>query len=167
MIAADRDYNKSNFRFVIQPNCSLSWTGALTCFAGISLVALTIAAMFALKGAWMVLPFAGLEIAGLAVGLYLTACKNAEREVITIMDDVVRIETGRYHPRQMQELPRAWARVELIENASSWYPSRLTIRSAGQVVEIGAKLNDEERAQLAREIRSGLEQKELVHGFVL
>ena len=94
MIAADRDYAKSNFRFVIQPNCSLSWKGALTCFRGIALVAFTIAAMFALKGAWLILPFAGLEIVLLGIALYVTACKSAEREVVLISGNVIRIERG-------------------------------------------------------------------------
>ena len=167
MIAAERDYNKSNVRFVIQPNCSISWTGTRICFAGISLVAFVIAAMFAFKGAWLILPFAGLEIVALGIGLYLTACKNKEREIVSILDDVVRIERGRYYPRQVHELTRAWTRVELQETRQSWYPSRLTMRCGGQIVEVGAKLNEEERVQLAREIRSGLQPKEFLQGFAL
>jgi uncharacterized membrane protein len=167
MIVADQKDRESNFYLIIRPNCSLTWRGTLTYFAGISLVALTIALMFSLKGAWMILPFAGIEIMVLAICLYITACKSTEREVISINDEVIRIERGRYQPRDTMELTRVWAQVELHRNQPGWYPSRLTIRSCGKEVEVGAHLGEEEREQLARELRSRLKTQELKNSFVL
>ena len=101
----------------------------------------------------MVLPFAGLEMGVLGVCLYLGARRCAVCEVISIRDDVVEIQKGRRAPVQVCRFQRAWARVNMWRPVSGWLPSRLTIRSHGREVEIGADLNEDERESLARELR--------------
>lgn len=125
-------------------------------YAGIAAVGLTLAFLFALAGAWMVLPFAGLELVALGLGLHVCAVRGLEREVISIQGGTVAIERGRYAPRERWELPRNWARVDLQPPPRRGYPSRLMIRSHGRTVEVGARLVDEERARLARALRQGL-----------
>lgn len=156
MIAAENDYDQSNCRFIIRPNCSLTWRGTLLFYGGVSVVAMTIAIMFALKGIWMILPFAGIEIIALGACLYICACKTSECEVVHIQKDIVRVERGRNRPHHQVEFLRAWARVDLKTHQQPWYPSRLTIRSMGKEVEIGARINEEERLQLANELRQKL-----------
>jgi len=67
--------------FIVRPNCALSWrTTKLVllffagCFAALS-------AYFAAVGAWLVLPFAGLELAVLVAGFYLSALAGHACEV--------------------------------------------------------------------------------------
>ena len=48
-------------------HCSISPAGLLWAFAGLAAVTLAIAAGFAFMGAWLILPFAGLEVLALAV----------------------------------------------------------------------------------------------------
>ena len=156
MIAAENDFDQSNCRFIIRPNCSLTWRGTMLFYGGVSVVAMTIAIMFALKGIWLILPFAGIELIALGACLYITSCKASECEVVHIQQDIVRVERGRFRPHHQVEFLRAWARVDLKTHQQAWYPSRLTIRSMGKEVEIGARLNEEERLQLARELRQRL-----------
>jgi uncharacterized membrane protein len=153
MVAAQCNACGSKWHFVIRPNCSLSWRGMIWVFAGISGVALATAVGFAMLGAWLVLPFAGLELLALAIGFYHCARRGAEREVIAIQGDTISIERGRYRPHQRYEFSRAWAQVYLKKARPRSYPSRLTIRSHGREVEIGAFLVEEEREWLARELR--------------
>ncbi len=54
-------------------NCSISPAGLLGVFAALSAVALTIGIGFAVAGAWLILPFAGLEVAGLALAFLMYA----------------------------------------------------------------------------------------------
>lgn len=122
-------------------------------FAGMCAVSFGIAAGFALIGAWLILPFAGLEMVVLGVGLYLGACRSAACEVVSIHDDVVEIQKGRRAPVQVCRFQRAWARVNMWRPVGGWLPSRLTIRSQGREVEIGADLNEDERESLARDLR--------------
>ncbi len=153
--SADQDHDKPDIRFVIRPNCSLSWNGALVFFAGMFTVSMTIAIVFAFMGAWMVLPFAGLEMLVLWIGLYLCAKRTRECEVVAVHHDRVEVQKGRVTPRQTFCFQRAWARVALY-HPGSWYPSRLSIRAHGRDVVIGGCLNDDERRLLAKELTRAL-----------
>lgn len=122
-------------------------------FAGMCFVSFGIATACTLMGAWPVLPFAGLEMLVLGICLYLTARRGALCEVVSIHDDVIEIQRGRSAPVQVCSFQRAWARVVMWRPRSGWLPSRLTIRSHGREVEIGAELNEDEKESLARELR--------------
>ena len=155
MVAAYHDAGTPNYRFVIRPNCSLSWKGAQLFFAGMCAVSFGIAIGFTMMGAWLVLPFAGLEMGVLGVCLYLGACRSAASEVVSIRDDIVEIQIrkrGRA-PLRVCHFQRTWARVNMWRPVNGWLPSRLTIRSHGREMEIGADLNEDERESLARELR--------------
>lgn len=156
MVVAQHDADQPNCSFVIRPNRSLSWRGAQLVFAGMCFVSFGIATACTLMGAWPVLPFAGLEMLILGAGLYLTARRSALCEVVSIHDDVIEIQRGRRAPVPVCSFQRAWARVVMWRPRSGWLPSRLTIRSHGREVEIGAALNEDEREILARELRRAI-----------
>ena len=142
-------------RFVIRPNRSLSWRGNMT-FIGVMGVLLSAIAMtFALRGAWPVLPFAGLELAALAAGLYWVARRLSLREVITVDEGHVTVERGRRRPQLEVRLPRPWVRVEL-ERAGVLGPRRLLLRCHGRALEIGALLPERERERLAARLRAAI-----------
>ena len=61
----------SGFSLLLKRNCSISPSGSMLVFGMIAVVTLGIAAVFAALGAWLVLPFAGIEIVGLAVAFAL------------------------------------------------------------------------------------------------
>jgi uncharacterized membrane protein len=128
----------------------------LVFYAGICTVSLTISAGFALMGAWLILPFAGLEMLALGIALYLSAVRAAQREVISIDKNIVEISRGRYRPEQSCRFQRAWVRISFRPTASDWHRNRLTIGSHGREVEVGAMLSNNERESLARELRRAI-----------
>jgi len=142
--------------FILRPNRSLTWRQNVWVFGFFCLVTLAIALPLAAMGFWLVLPFAGLELLAVGTGLYLVTCRCHEREVICIAADSIRIERGRLRPQQRWVLSRTWARVELQDCPRHWYPSRLLIRAHNRTVEIGRFLAEEERHQLARELKARL-----------
>ena len=139
--------------WVIRPNQSLSWRGAVRIYTVIALCCLGIGIAFALHGYWPVLPFAGFEVIVLGIAFYLCLLRSQLREVITVNAEVVIVEKGRHQPQEHWECPRAWARVALEHSPIAWYPMRLTIAFQGRQVEIGRFLNDEERRVLAAELQ--------------
>lgn len=153
MVAAQCDANLAECYVLIRPNCSLTWRGSVLVFCGIFSISMTIALGFLWQGLWLVLPFAGLEMLALAIGLYLGALRVNEREVIRIEGDTVAIERGRRQCREVIRFPRGWARVELARAPRAGHPSRLLIRSHGRSQEIGHCLNDNERDRLAADLR--------------
>jgi uncharacterized membrane protein len=67
-------------RLILKRNCSMSPAGLAMAFAALAAVALTIGVGFAVVGAWLVLPFAGLEVLMLAVAFFVYA-RRAGAEV--------------------------------------------------------------------------------------
>lgn len=127
---------------------------------GTSAVTLSIALVFALKGYWMILPFAGLELAALAVCFYLVANSARRRQVVSITDALVTVEKGelrrgnaRGGPDSRAEFPRCWTRVELSGSPHSRFARQLWIGAYGRRVELAEFLPDHEKLGLERQLR--------------
>jgi uncharacterized membrane protein len=144
--------------YILRPDRSLDWRGNLRFYGLISLVSLCIACWFTWLGAWIVLPFAGLELLALGFALYLVSMQGLDMETIRIQGDRLEICKGRRQIESTRCLQRCWARVRLEPAAHTWYPSRLMIRSHGKGTEIGSFLGSEEKEKLARELIHSLRQ---------
>jgi len=142
----------TDYQWVIRPNQSLSWRGALRLYAIISFCCLGIGIAYALHGFWPVLPYTGLVVVVLGSAFYLVLSRSQMREVISVNVEVVRVEKGRRKPQEHWECPRAWARISLERSPIAWYPKRLAIAFQGKQVVIGRFLNEEERSALAVEL---------------
>lgn len=134
---------------VIEPNQSMSWQTLVSLYLLMVFVSLVIGLAYFHIGLTLVLPFCGLEMLALGAALYVTSWRGSIREVVTVDEKSVAIESGRDKPIERHEFQRPWTRVILERSAGSWYPSRLLIRSHGRQVEIGSFLNEEERRGLA------------------
>jgi uncharacterized membrane protein len=151
MVATERKQGGS-VTYVLRPDRSLSWRGNLQFLGLISVVSLSIAGWFTWHGAWLILPFAGLELAALGTALYLVSVRGLDVETVLIDGDRLEICKGRWQIESKTCLQRCWAQVKLVPARHHWYPSRLMIRSHGKVTEIGSFLADDEKQHLAREL---------------
>ena len=138
---------------VLRPNGSLNPRQGFALLAFCALLMGAIGGVFAALGAWLVLPFSGLEWLLLAFCLHLSRKRSMEREVITITDAVVQVEKGRKIPRQTYRFQRAWVTLDWSESTVRGRPSRLSLRLHGKEVEIGRFLVESERQALARQLR--------------
>lgn len=148
-MAVFQEQDGCRYRFVVSPNCAMSWrsTKYLIWFFAACLAA--VGAYFASLGAWLVLPFAGLELLVLVAGFYLNALAGHTREVIEIEGPVVRVFRGRRDLDLVASFPANWTRVALWRDPRGWYPSRLVLRCHGRRLEIAAKVVEAEREELA------------------
>jgi uncharacterized membrane protein len=140
-------------RIEISPHCSLSTRGAWGFFAGVCVGSFAVAGFVAAQGFWPVLPFAGLEMALLGWALYVSMQRRFQRQAITITESDVQVEQSDLRQTQRVVFPRYWARVRIREAHSPLHPSRLTIESHGRSLEFGQFLNEQERRDLARQLR--------------
>jgi len=142
-------------RLVIGPNASLSEGQAWIFLATMAAVAFGIAAVFASRGFWPILPFAGLEIGALGLALWVTQRRNRYREVISVTDAEIVIDVGLVGQGAQTriEMPRAWASVRIEPGPYRNSSTQLSLEYCGQRVRIGACLTDEERARLAQRLR--------------
>ncbi|MET0090479.1 MAG: DUF2244 domain-containing protein [Candidatus Thiodiazotropha sp.] len=136
---------------ILEPNRNLSWQQSrwLILFFG-ACIAL-VSGYFASLGAWLVLPFAGLEILVIGGAIYHQSCYAHRRQTIRI--DRQRIEIfDKPLQRLPKSFPRAWSQIVQTRDPRGWYPSRLLIGAHGEFVEIGKHLLEEEREQLALQL---------------
>lgn len=147
-------------RVVIRPNRSSSWRQSMMFLAAIAVPLLLISVVLAAKGFWPILPFAGLELAGLFACIYVVSHAARRCEVVSISESLVRVEKGRERgrcpgkggPEQCVDFARGWVRVELVSSRDRWYPRRLWIGASGRRIEVGGFLADEEKAELAAQL---------------
>ncbi|HOY70863.1 MAG TPA: DUF2244 domain-containing protein [Methylotenera sp.] len=142
---------------VARPNNSLSAKDNVFLLLAIAIVSLMIALSFALIGAWLVLPFAGLEILAFAYAFNYIYVHSNDFESITIQNDSVVVEKRSDKKVTKTVFQRYWAQVSVRNvdgNGGLAGKTSLYISSHGKEVEFGGNLiNDEQRIELALAIK--------------
>ena len=136
----------------LAPHCSLTPRGAALFFGLVCLLTSGIAAVFTVLGFWPVLPFAGAEMLLLAWALKTSMDRRLERESIDISETEIIVERSRGTPQRVV-FPRHWALVKIRRPKSPLHRGQLVIESHGRAHEVGKFLTEEERRQLAAELR--------------
>jgi uncharacterized membrane protein len=135
----------------LAPHCSLSPRGALLFFGSVCLPTFGVASVATWLGFWPVLPFAGAEMLLLAWALHSNMQRRHEREHIEVTECEITIEYA--IPRRRVVFPRHWAQVKIRRPKSPLHRGQLVIESHGRVHEVGKFLTEEERRQLAADLR--------------
>lgn len=138
----------------IRPNRSLSVAGVTVLFVALSALALTVGIGFALAGAWMVLPFAALEV--LIVGLL---CRWFYRhiddcELVVVERDRVKVVKRSGTRVSRDEFPRYWVRVISERERDKPGLTRLRLGSHGRFVTLAEGVNGADRETVARELQA-------------
>ena len=142
---------KAAYALTARRNNSLSSFNRLFAFGFIALVSLGIAVAFACLGAWLILPFAGVEL--LVLGWAFRFCERHARdyERLTINDDVLQIEVAQAGRVRRFEFNRWWAQVI---SEREWPGRRLALRSHGRQIEFGRYLTPDQRRMVAGDLKS-------------
>ena len=164
MVISENSPRDKVSRVVIRPNRSLSWRQSMMFLGAIAVPLLLVSVVLASRGLWLVLPFAGMELAALFAAIYVVSHAAQRCEVVSIGESMVTIEKGRDRgrhpekggPEQRVEFARGWVKVELSPSTGRWYPKRLWIGASGRRVEIAEFLVEEEKTELAAELHKML-----------
>ena len=146
---------KAVFTFVARRNNSLSSGGRFLVLGSLAVVVLAIALGFAFHGAWLILPFAGLDILVVILAFRYVEQRAGDYECITIFDDRIVIERQFKSQTQVCEFNRHWVQMMLTE-AHGTTRGRLVLRSHGREVEFGSNLTGAQRAALAARLKEHL-----------
>jgi len=142
-------------KVVARPNASLSPDGSLKLLLVLAIVMLVVSIGFIHIGAWLVMPFAGLELLAFAIAFYHVNLHAADYESITIEEDRVIVEKRGYRNESSTVFQRYWTQVSLRESFGG--RSALYIGSHGKEVEFGKHLiDDEQRIVIMRELKQKL-----------
>jgi uncharacterized membrane protein len=153
MIRVNKLNSGEGYRFVLSPNCSISWRELLLFYLLTCVVALAVGLFFTLQGLWLVIPFSGLEMLALGIVLYLTSRKVHQREIITLDPIRTRVEKGVRRVQQSWEFKTPWVRV--IDRLPDGRRSRrmLALGMSGESVEVGSFLANWEKDALAFQLK--------------
>jgi len=139
-------------QWMLPRNCALTPRQLAGCFAALGTVSMAIAAAFALQGAWMVVPFACIELSALGVAFVVYARHAADYERILVAPDRLVVERVVGHAVERVECEPAWVRVEYAGTRRS----AVRLVAGRQQVEVGRFVPEDKRKELAQELRESL-----------
>ena len=143
--------NKSNYLISLSPNSSLEGIARIIFLASITFVCGGIAIMFYFFGAFMILPFAGIELTSLFIAFYLSFRWSSKKEKIYISQEMVKIEKGVNRADYLWEEFRTFTSFQIKKDANEI--TRLSFRSKGEDVFVGDFLNNDDKKKLKDEVR--------------
>ena len=132
---------------------SLSMRDCGIVFGSLAVFSLTVAVAFAALGAWLILPFAGLEVMALYVAFSWIMRHADDSELLVIRGDAVVLAVREETHTRRYEFNRVWARLVVDRRAREL---RLALRSHGSEVEVGRYLDGGGRQRLAQELKARL-----------
>lgn len=140
---------RGGFSLTLKRNCSISPSGLACVFVALAVVVLAIGMGFAIAGAWLILPFAGLEVVLLGGAFLLQARHATDYERIALEDDRVKVEVAEGRRIARYELEVSGVGVEM-------EGSRVMLRGARETLELGRYLDDASRQVFGAELKKRL-----------
>jgi uncharacterized membrane protein len=135
---------------LVRPNRSLTRTGLVVATAACLSALMPATLLCALLGAWLVLPFVGLEvIVALGAFTWLARHRDDHERIVFNAEQVLhqRVDGRR---RETHRFPRYWVQLVVEPGAGERRPARLWLRSHGRSIELGRDGSAPTRAVLAR-----------------
>ncbi len=133
------------------PNRSLGPVARRWALVSLAATALVVAAGAAALGAWLVVPFAGLEIAVLVLAFRIVRSHDSDFERLEVGRFEVRLEAREAARTTCFVAHRPWARMVCRVCGAQ---CSLRLAYAGRTEPVGRLLSDEGRLRLAEELRS-------------
>ena len=139
-------------QWLLKRNCSLSPAQLAGCFCALAAISMIIAVLFAANGAWPIMVFSFVEILALTLAFLVYGRHAADYERIVVDECGVVIETVCADRMQRVRLRPAWLKIEYEEQKRDL----IRLAQGGQSLFVGKYVAQEQRKQLADELRSSL-----------
>lgn len=151
-------YNQTNHsrQVILLPNQSLGWEGNVWVVMAVSLVILIISIPIALKGLWVVLPFAIAQVLALGISLYLTLKKLSYKEIITLENGEISLQRGHCSLETSSVFPERSVRILFEEHDKPMTAPDIDMIAEGHCYHIGEFLNRSDRFKLAEVLKNQL-----------
>ena len=140
----------AGFTYFRRHSSSLDLRLLLLVFGSLALFSMIIATGFALIGAWLVIPFAGLEIAVLAMAVWMVLQRAGDFERLALNGDRILVEIRERGFARKFEFNCCWAKLVTGESGT------VGLRSHGRTIAVGRYCSEAGRRELTHELRSRL-----------
>jgi uncharacterized membrane protein len=145
----------SGTTFVARRNNSLSTGGRRLVLGSLVGLVLAISLGFAFSGAWLVFPFAGLEVVVVFLAFRYMERHATDFERLRLEGERIVVERAQRGRTRRVELNRHWAQVDY-RAPGGLEGGKLILRAHGADVEFGTCLTDAQRAEVARRLKENL-----------
>ena len=129
--------------------------GVLLAIAGLSFAFALFLGLFV--GAWMVIPFAGLEVGCVALAFWWVERSSSDRDLVEISESSVEIKRIRSGRAESHSFTRAWVQLD-IERDATGREKALRLRQSGKSVSLAEFLRANEQREAAKTLRAALSQ---------
>jgi uncharacterized membrane protein len=149
------DHIATPFHLVARRNDSMSPRSRRLFLVSILFVSLSVAVFWSVQGAWYILPFALVEMAVLFAAFKIVEWHAGDYESVSIEGDRVVVERHDRGRTTRHSFDRYWAQV-IVSHEGPGGRCDLKMRSHGREVRFGEFLTDQQRLQVADELRRRL-----------
>ena len=151
MVTTEIDaYN--SFSITFRPNSALTASNKQKIVMLLTIIPLIVGLGFAILGAWLILPFVGLEIIALAYAFYYINRHEDDFESITIEGDSLVVQRRLSGKLSQQIINPYWAKV--IQHELPNGELHLYLQSHGKEIEVGRYLTRNQREALAMQLQN-------------
>ena len=151
-------FEPASMQWLLKRNCSITPSQLGFFYLSLCTLSFAIAGAFYWVGAWIVMPFACLELLAVGYAFLVYARHASDVEKIVLRDGQLVVELETAGRLQRSEFNREWVRVE----PKSGDGSLVELSGQGRSVRVGRHLRPELRPTLAREIRLALREYQVV-----
>lgn len=134
-------------------NRSLSSAELRKAFWLVAFVSLAVASAWSVMGAWLILPFAGLEVGALYIAFRSWSCRADDYEKVIIRGDRLLVECQTMGRMRCFDANRHWTQVIVRDGV---HGRQVTLRSHGREIEFGTFLSEGARMEAVRKLRDHL-----------
>ena len=124
-------------------------------FGSVAAVSFAFGAMFAVLGAWLVLPFAGVELLALAAAFVVYGAHATDGERLRLTKGTLSVEVAEGSSVRVFEFPAREVRL-LAEEGERLAGRRLYLAHRAGRLEVGRHLGAQRRAAVERDLRAAL-----------
>lgn len=142
-----------DYSITLRRNASMSPGAQAAFLAWTGVFCLGLAGALAWLGYWLVLPFSGLEIVALLAAFRHLNRQKRDFQRISLQGDILTVETCVRQQCSVAEFNRYWVQV-LVRDGRYYGDCLVVLRSHGRELEIGGYMTGEQRAALARELKT-------------
>ncbi len=142
--------NNGEGTIVLAPNCSASWRVNKMTILALGGITLSTSLFLAMGGAWVILPFAGLEVGLLAYFMHRVCRATHAQQVLYLEADQVRLESGINQPSHHWQFARQQMVLLAVEANHALAARTLYLCDHHTQTELGGFLNKSDKTQLLK-----------------
>jgi uncharacterized membrane protein len=139
---------------LLTPNRSLTWAEAKLIIAFMVAVVMIIALAWTFVGAWVVLPFAGVEVGLFSVLMYKVTRSTYLKQLVVFTDKEITVEMGISRKQFKDTIPRCGTDIYYSETERNWHTPKITLQNGEHSIQIGQFLNEDDMVILREQLES-------------